>query len=567
MNSETKNCQNCKKDFTIESDDFLFYEKVKVPPPTFCPECRLKRRLIWRNERTLYKRTCDLCGVNLLSIFHQDSPYVIYCPSCWWSDKWNASAYATKYDPSKNFFEQYSELFIKVPRMALYNTNCVNADYCNYVIGNKNLYYSFSSHYNEDSGYLQYSNKCRNAYDCLHVVSGNNVIGCNYSDRIYNCAYLTYAFDCTDCFFGHDLHNCTNCIGCVNLRNASYQIFNKQYNKDEYQKLKNEIFRTNISFKKVQTEFEILRKNLPIPESYQNKCIDSTGNDLSETKNLKYAFCSKKSEDSKYLFINSHNVRNSMDINNVTPEITENLYEIQGGSESSNMKFSQACWNGSTYCTYCDSCFGAHNLFGCVGIKKAEYCILNYQYTKEEYEALLPEIISHMNDTPYVDKKGIIYRYGEFFPSEMSPFSYNESIVIQYFPLKKNEVLAQGFTWRDREQTNHIPTFDHANEYILSNIDESLAQEVFSCLHATDCSHQCPGAFKMTKEELSVYKRIGLPLPDLCPNCRHYGRLMDRGGFNLSSLNCRNCKKTIQTVFDPEVNIIYCKECFTKEVV
>lgn len=27
MNSETKQCQNCKKDFTIEPDDFAFYEK------------------------------------------------------------------------------------------------------------------------------------------------------------------------------------------------------------------------------------------------------------------------------------------------------------------------------------------------------------------------------------------------------------------------------------------------------------------------------------------------------------------------------------------------------------
>jgi len=89
MSPGTKNCQNCKQEFVIESDDFLFYEKIKVPPPTFCPECRLKRRLMWRNERTLYKRVCDLCGINLLSVFHQDSIYTIYCSSCWWSDKWD----------------------------------------------------------------------------------------------------------------------------------------------------------------------------------------------------------------------------------------------------------------------------------------------------------------------------------------------------------------------------------------------------------------------------------------------------------------------------------------------
>jgi hypothetical protein len=30
MDSETRICQNCKKDFTIEPDDFGFYEKMKV---------------------------------------------------------------------------------------------------------------------------------------------------------------------------------------------------------------------------------------------------------------------------------------------------------------------------------------------------------------------------------------------------------------------------------------------------------------------------------------------------------------------------------------------------------
>jgi len=30
---ETRNCQNCKKDFIIELDDFGFYEKIKVPIP------------------------------------------------------------------------------------------------------------------------------------------------------------------------------------------------------------------------------------------------------------------------------------------------------------------------------------------------------------------------------------------------------------------------------------------------------------------------------------------------------------------------------------------------------
>ena len=33
MESESKVCQNCKKDFIIETEDFNFYEKMKVPAP------------------------------------------------------------------------------------------------------------------------------------------------------------------------------------------------------------------------------------------------------------------------------------------------------------------------------------------------------------------------------------------------------------------------------------------------------------------------------------------------------------------------------------------------------
>ena len=63
MQSEKRNCQNCKIEFPIESEDFLFYEKMEVPAPTWCPDCRMARRLLWRNLRSLYKRDCGLAEI------------------------------------------------------------------------------------------------------------------------------------------------------------------------------------------------------------------------------------------------------------------------------------------------------------------------------------------------------------------------------------------------------------------------------------------------------------------------------------------------------------------------
>ena len=102
--SENRICQNCKQDFVVEVEDFNFYEKIKVPPPTFCPECRKQRRLAWRSERTLYKRKCDLCNKNIIAMYHESVPFSVYCRECWDGDGWDASSFARDYDFSKTFF-------------------------------------------------------------------------------------------------------------------------------------------------------------------------------------------------------------------------------------------------------------------------------------------------------------------------------------------------------------------------------------------------------------------------------------------------------------------------------
>jgi hypothetical protein len=50
---------------------------------------------------------------------------------------------------------------------------------------------------------------------------------------------------------------------------------------------------------------------------------------------------------------------------------------------------------------------------------------LNKKYSKEDYETLLPKIIDHMKKTG---------EWGEFFPMEISPFKYEETKAVDYFP-------------------------------------------------------------------------------------------------------------------------------------
>ena len=123
MTKETKQCKSCKTEFAITPDDLTFYEKVQVPAPTWCPECRKQRRLSWRNNINLYPRNCDMCKKRIVSIYATNKPMPVYCNSCWWSNKWDPMEYGTDYDFSKPFFEQFNKLQSRVPYMATVNDN------------------------------------------------------------------------------------------------------------------------------------------------------------------------------------------------------------------------------------------------------------------------------------------------------------------------------------------------------------------------------------------------------------------------------------------------------------
>jgi len=190
---------------------------------------------------------------------------------------------------------------------------------------------------------------------------------------------------------------------------------------------------------------------------------------------------------------------------------------------------------------------------------------------------MIPKIIKHMNDMPYIDSKGRVYKYGEFFPSELSPFAYNETIAQEYYPLTKEEALKQGYKWKDKEERNY--NIDIYNKDIpddINDTDESIINKVIECAHSTssgqahkDCNHQCTEAFKIIPEEYQFYKRMNLPLPRLCPNCRHYERLAQRNPLKLWHRSCMKpgCTNEFETSYSPDrPEIIYCEKCYQQEV-
>lgn len=585
MNLETINCQNCKKEFQIESEDLNFYEKIKVPPPTWCPECRLKRRMNWRNERSLYKRKCNAPDhiEELISIFPQNKPWCIYDPKYWWSDKWNPLDYGLKYNFTVSFFSQLSDLLGKTPFISLFETNNVNCSYCNISSEDRECYLSIGSVGNEKAMYI---NRTAFSKDSLDLYMGNRNELCYETLNCNECYKLIFSADCTQCVesaFLYNCVNCLNCINCANLRNKSYCISNKQYSKEEYF---NELTLLNLgsfkSLEKLKNKYKKILLNTLRKFAIIYKSNNTTGNNVQNANNCKSCFGivgPASAENCKYLSWGGYGTKECYDLGSGFGPSIEFSYEcFDAGEKDSNIYFSigiHGCFN----IYYCNQCHGSSNLFGCVGLRSKSYCILNKQYTKEEYEELVPKIIQHMNDMPYVDKKGRIYKYGEFFPPELSPFCYNETIAQEYFPLTKEQALEQGYNWKEREHRNY--EIDIKNEDIpdnIKNVKDNIIGKVIECEHKGECNEQCTEAFKIIENELQFYKRMNLPLPHLCPNCRHYQRLKQRNPLKLWHRQCM-CNKTnhlhgdepceveFGTSYAPDrPEIIYCEKCYQQEV-
>jgi hypothetical protein len=592
----TQICQNCKKEFQITEEDLQFYERINVPPPTWCPECRMIRRMIWRNEKTLYKRKCSATNKEIFSMFRQDAPVVVYDRDYWWSDNWDPMDYGKEYDFNKPFFEQFKELIQTVPWPSRSVNDIVNSDYCMNAGYVKNCYLAFDA------------DMCENCYYCTNITSSKDCVDCmnvRFCELCYesvnlrNCYKGFFSSDCEQCndiYFCHNCINCSNCIGCVNLKNKQYHIFNKPYSKEEYNNYLNKLFSDYNSIIDFKNKFEAFKLEFVSKYRHDRQTINCSGDYIYNSKNVLNSYMVSSSENCKYCqLIMTPSSKDCYDYTSWGWN-AEQIYESCAvGLDGSRLKFCNICFSGSYDLEYCISCIGSNNLFGCIGLRNKEYCILNKQYSKEEYFELRKKIIEHMNAMPYVDKQGRVYKYGEFFPPEFSPFNYNETLAYQYFQFSKEEALNFGTGWTEREKRSYPITI--TKDKIPNNIesvDSNITKEIIECEHQGNCNHNCTSAFRITTDELMFYKRNKLPIPHLCPECRYFERAKKRNPIKLWHRKCEcqgtygqnpnnpntyqnqtthfhqnnPCPNEFETSYPPESPaIVYCEECYNQEVV
>ncbi len=557
-----KNCKNCKENFEIRNEDLIFYDQMKVQTPSHCPDCRMQRRLAFRNERNLYKRVCDLCKKDGVSIYPLSTPFPVYCHPCWWGDGWDPKVFQMEYDKTRSFLDQYKELKNKVPRIALLVINSVNSDYTNNAGECKNCYLIFAAERNEDSAYSRLLMKSKFVYDAVSTYESELCYECVDCKGSFKCLYSERLHECVDVLFSFDMRNCQNCIFCINGRNLSYCIENKQYSKEEFEKKKAEIFTDFNSIERAKKKYEELRSRATVKYASAIKCHNATGDYIFNCHDGVNLFDVRNSKNSSYLS-DAEDPLDCHDCNNLYFK-PERCYNIMGTLQSNN------CISCAypMYCNdvqYSDSCYNCTSCFGCVGLNKKNYHILNKEYSKEEYEKLKQEIIESMKDD------GI---YGDFFPPELSPFGYNETLAREYFPMTEKDAKEKGFNWQEQTSGTYGKETIKESEMpqTIEEVTDDILNQVLAC-------KECGKNFRITQNELAFYRRMNLPLPHKDFECRHQDRMRKRNPRKLWHRSCMcdkdshalhprsHCSNEFETSYSPErKEKIYCETCYQQEV-
>src|SRR5258708_3628077 len=163
--------------------------------------------------------------------------------------------------------------------------------------------------------------------------------------------------------------------------------------------------------------------------------------------------------------------------------------------------------------------------------------------------------------------------YGQFFPPELSPFRFNETLGYDYHPITKEEAEEKGFNWQNQT------TGTFGKETIKeSDMPENIAEVTDDILKEVLVCKDYKKNFRITRAELDFYKRMNLPLPHKDFECRHQDRMKKRNPRHLWPGSCMcelknhihkdiKCQNKFETTYSPKrLETVYCENCYQQEV-
>ena len=535
--SEQRICAVSDQTFEVRPEDLAYYKKMGVPLPQLSPIERYRRRHGWVNDYVFYKGTCASTGKALISLYPPNSPYTVISHDAWFDEARDDKQHGRDFDFRRPFFEQFDELLHAVPHMATIIGFSENCSYCESIAHCRNCYLISECSNCEDCLYSYWIQKTLFSVDCAYCHACERCYEC--SDCL-NCYRLHYSQNCSNSFFLDNCIACSDCFMCTNLRHAKFCVRNEQLTEQAYRAFIAEFdsgSRQTVASR--WSEFDEFLRTQPRKHLQIENSENCTGNYIRNAKNCHFVFHCYDAEECSYGEHIWRGAKYCMDSNSAGRN-AELLYETtNSGIDSYNIKFSRYCW-GCRDTDYSNHCLNSHDIFGCAGLKPQNaYCILNKQYSKDDYHQLRARIVAHMKETE---------EWGEFFPLSISIFGYNTTISGDMLPLTREEVLERGWKWEDSE----VGTF---SEPSLSDIPDSISEvEDSICAEVLACNTSGRN-FRIANAELSFYKEGNHPIPSDCFDVRHRRRLARRGGMELFKRQCARSAKEITTTFHPDEDV------------
>jgi len=351
------------------------------------------------------------------------------------------------YDESKNIFENYQNLRSKVKGINMINFfNSENSEYADVVSKWKNIYLSaFIVNGDEDVMYSFWVND-----ESKRIL--NSAIISDHSENVYFSLAVQHSFkvfysrfinNSSDIWFSTNLLWCTHCIACHDLENKSYYIDNIEYSKEEY----------------MEKRDKYLKDRTAYHDRYLS-LINNAWKHLAST-NITWSYWVEshdiESAHFTYRIMNWKNVfnvgwfewcKNIYDVFDWGWPSLQDIYAVNGiaiNSENCYTSCHVPNCNNVFYSYYLESC--AYCIW-CIGLKNKTYCILNKQYTKQEWEIMADKIFSQME---------IDWNLWDFFPGGLNPFYFNDTMWGILGNFTKDEVEAEWYMWRDAEIKVDIP--------------------------------------------------------------------------------------------------------------
>lgn len=605
---ERKVCKRTGKDFPIFQWDIDLLKKLSpkiwwkvydLPTPTLSFKAREQRRLMRRNDRKLYKSKCKVTWDTLITFYHPELEKNIVEATERFNSVDNTDLWED-FDFSKTFGQQISELISNTKKQhSLIVWMMENSKYTHNVGDLKDSYMVFDGGMWEDVLYWIRVGFIKRVVDCFEILRSENIYE---SVSIHNSNNIFYSQDCNDCSYGAFLYNCiwsNNCICCSNLVNKDYYIFNQKVTKEEFDKVWSLVFdgtwKWIIEMKEKYTKLlsTTIRKAINT-----TNCENSLGHNIKNSKNIFCCYEATSIENCRYSnrIDGYSNSSNDMDINSWWWNMS-NCYELNccGSDEHTstyNCHFSSYLfwWVSNTQYSV-NIPRNSEYLFWCSDITSKKYCILNKQYTKEEYEKKIPKIIDYMIAT---------WERWEFIDPKYSPFPYNDTIANDYYPVKqlqypdwKIEILDPQWTWiifihephkiiskatldlwweskietKRRMKDDDVTVPNWLQSILAQDLPDDINKIENSILNKAIICSQSWRPFRVVGKELEFYRKHWLPMCKLHPDVRHLNRLKKITQLNLYKINCDKCSRESLSVYpDSREFSVYCENCYNKEI-